>query len=104
MSESVKKAKQRYREKCKRLVLEFYPTEAALTEHIEKQPKKQTYIKDLIRQDMTKRWRDDLLAGLRALGVSGHMTCHSISDWRVSVYIDDEYFGIWDTVRKTFVD
>ena len=104
MSESAKKAKQRYREKCKRLVLEFYPTEAALIEHVEKQPKKQTYIKDLIRQDMTKRWCDDLPAGLMALGVSGHMTCHSIADWRISVYIDDEYFGIWDTVRKTFVD
>lgn len=88
----------------KRIFLDFYPSEAALIEQVEKQPKKQTYIKDLIRKDMTARWQDDLLAALRALGVSGHMTCHSIADWRISVYIDDEPFGVWDAVRKTFVD
>ena len=35
-------------------VTEFYPTEKDLIEHIENQPKKQTYIKDLIRADMRK--------------------------------------------------
>ena len=88
----------------KRIILDFYPSESALIAQVEKQPRKQTYIKDLIRKDMTVRWQDDLLAALRALGVSGHMTCHSIADWRVSVYIDDKPFGIWDAVRKTFVD
>ena len=36
----------------KRVYLDFYPSEAALIEQVEKQPKKQTYIKDLIRKDM----------------------------------------------------
>lgn len=36
----------------KRIFLDFYPSEAALVAQVEKQPKKQTYIKDLIRKDM----------------------------------------------------
>jgi hypothetical protein len=52
MTEAQKRAKQKYREKVVRIVVEFYPTEAALVDQIEKQPQKQTYIKDLIRQDM----------------------------------------------------
>ena len=36
----------------KRVYLDFYPSEAALIEQVEKQPKKQTYIKNLIRKDM----------------------------------------------------
>lgn len=52
MKEYEKKAKRKYLEKVKRILLEFYPTEADLIEHIEKQPKKQTYIKNLIRKDM----------------------------------------------------
>ncbi len=55
MNDSVKNAKRRYRAKCKRLVIEFYPTEAALLEQVEKQAQKQTYIKDLIRKDMEQR-------------------------------------------------
>lgn len=47
-----RKARANYRKKVKRFQIEFYPTEAELYEHINKQPKKQTYIKDLIRKDM----------------------------------------------------
>jgi vacuolar-type H+-ATPase subunit E/Vma4 len=49
-----RKARANYLKKVKRILLEFYPTEADLIEHLEKQPKKQTYIKDLIREDMKK--------------------------------------------------
>lgn len=51
-SEAQKRAVKKYKEKVKRITLEFSPAEADLYEHIQQQPKKQTYIKDLIRKDM----------------------------------------------------
>lgn len=49
------RAAQKYkREKVKRITVEFTPTEANLWEHLQGQPKKQTYIKDLIRADLEK--------------------------------------------------
>ena len=51
-SDAQKKAVKKYKEKVKRMTIEFYPTEMDLYEHIQKQPKKQTYIKDLIRKDI----------------------------------------------------
>jgi hypothetical protein len=48
------RAVQKYKQKVKRITLEFHPTEEALWEHIQSQKKKQTYIKDLIRADMNK--------------------------------------------------
>jgi hypothetical protein len=54
MTEAEKKAKKKYLAKGKRLTIDFYPSEAELIEHIEKQPQKQTYIKNLIREDMKK--------------------------------------------------
>lgn len=54
-SEAQKKAAKRYREKTKKMQLEFSLAELQLWEHIQKQPKKQTYIKELIRADMEKR-------------------------------------------------
>ena len=53
-SEAQRKAIKKYKEKVKRLTIEFAPSEMDLLEHINKQPKKQTYIKDLIRSDMEK--------------------------------------------------
>ena len=49
-----RKARANYRKKVKRINLEFYPTEKALIEHLEKQEHVTTYIKDLIREDMKK--------------------------------------------------
>lgn len=46
------RAVQKYKQKVKRITLEFHPSEAEMWEHIQSQPKKQTYIKDLIRKDM----------------------------------------------------
>lgn len=51
-TEAQKKAVKKYKEKVKRMTIEFYPSEVDLYEHIQQQPKKQTYIKDLIRKDM----------------------------------------------------
>ena len=53
-SDAQRNAKRKYLSKGKRITVDFYPTEADLIEHIEKQEKKQTYIKDLIRKDMEK--------------------------------------------------
>jgi hypothetical protein len=52
MSEALKKAKKKYKAKVKRFSIDFYPTETELYEHIQKQQKKQTYIKNLIRRDI----------------------------------------------------
>jgi len=53
-SEAQKKAMKKYREKINRICVDFSPAEQALWEHLQNQPKKQTYIKDLIRADMAK--------------------------------------------------
>lgn len=46
--------KQRYRKKLVRFTIDFYPTEKGLIDKINEQPKKQTYIKDLIRKDIER--------------------------------------------------
>lgn len=53
-TEAQRKAKNKYRDKGKRLTVDFYPSEADLIEQIEKQPNKQGYIKNLIREDMER--------------------------------------------------
>lgn len=54
-SEAQKRADKKYKsEKVKKVLLEFYPTETELIDHLNKQDKKQTYIKNLIREDMKK--------------------------------------------------
>lgn len=53
-SEAQLKASKKYKEKVKRITIEFHPTELEMWEHIQSQPKKQTYIKNLIRADMER--------------------------------------------------
>ena len=53
-SEAQKKALYKYKSNVKRLTVDFPPSDADLWEHLQKQPKKQTYIKALIRADMEK--------------------------------------------------
>lgn len=48
------RAVQKYKQKVKRITLEFHPTEEELWNHIQSQGKKQTYIKSLIRADMER--------------------------------------------------
>jgi len=54
ISEAQKRAMKEYRKKLNRMTLEFSPAESELWEHLQNQPNKRTYIKDLIRADMTK--------------------------------------------------
>lgn len=54
-TEAQLKASKKYKQKSvKRLTIDFYPTDADIYEHVCKQEKKQTYIKELIRNDMSK--------------------------------------------------
>lgn len=46
----------------------------------------------------------DIMQGLKALGIVGKVTIIVISYRRVKVYVDEEYIGIWDADRRTFVD
>lgn len=51
-TEAQQRAKKAYRDKGKRMTIDFYPQEMDLVEWIAQQEPKQTYIKDLIRKDM----------------------------------------------------
>ena len=51
-SEAQRKAVKKYKQKVKRITVDFYPADDELWQHIQSQEKKQTYIKDLIRKDM----------------------------------------------------
>ena len=53
-SEAQRKAVKKYKEKVKRITVDFSPAELELWNHIQQQDKKQTYIKNLIRADMEK--------------------------------------------------
>lgn len=46
----------------------------------------------------------DIMKALRAFGVNGIVTTKEITTGRIAVYVDNDYFGIWDKIRKTFVD
>lgn len=51
-SEAQRNAVKKYKQKVKRITIDFYPADEEVWEHIQSQDKKQTYIKDLIRKDM----------------------------------------------------
>lgn len=52
-TEAQKRAKAKYaRDKVKKMLLEFYPSDAELYEKVQSQENKQGYIKDLIRKDL----------------------------------------------------
>ena len=53
-TEAQRKAIAKYKQKVKKITIDFAPTESDLLEHINKQPKKQTYIKNLIRADIER--------------------------------------------------
>jgi hypothetical protein len=52
--ESQLKAVKKYKQKVKRITIDFYPSDEEAWNHIQSQQKKQTYIKDLIRKDMKR--------------------------------------------------
>ena len=47
---------------------------------------------------------DEIMKALKALDVTGIVSTKHITIDRIAVYVDGEYFGTWDTNRKTFVD
>ena len=47
---------------------------------------------------------NNIKAALRAFGVSGSTKAEYVTDDRVKVTVNGEYFGLWDSVRNTFVD
>lgn len=53
-SEAQKRAKDKYMKSVRRFTVDFPPAEHDLAEHLDKQPNKQAYIRDLIRADMNK--------------------------------------------------
>ena len=59
-SEAQKKAVKKYKEKMKRISIEFYPSEMDLYDHVQRQTKKQTYVKDLIRADIDRTTKNAL--------------------------------------------
>ena len=53
-TEAQKQAVKKYKQKVNRFTVDFHPTETELWEHLQSQPKKQTYIKSLIKSDLEK--------------------------------------------------
>ena len=53
-TDAQRKAVQKYKQKLKRITIDFSPAESEMWEHINAQPKKQTYIKSLIKADIEK--------------------------------------------------
>lgn len=55
LTEAQKRANNKYQKtKVTRVVVKFYPADAALLKKVKEQPQMQTYIKNLIRADMEK--------------------------------------------------
>lgn len=53
VSEAQKRANAKYaREKVRNQLVKFYPKDSDIWDHLQKQPNKMGYIKDLIRRDM----------------------------------------------------
>ena len=46
----------------------------------------------------------ELHNALIKLGIKGTIITKQITTDRIAVYLNGEYFGLWDTTRKTFVD
>lgn len=47
----------------------------------------------------------EIITALEKLGVKGEIELRPpIDPLRIVVTIDGEYFGVWDVLRKTFVD
>lgn len=41
---------------------------------------------------------------VEAFGERGEITFRGIDEHRYEVYVNNEYFGVWDSERETFVD
>lgn len=48
--------------------------------------------------------KEKITAAMKTLGVKGKVEIQNISINRYKVILNNEYFGIFDTIRNTFVD
>ena len=53
-TEAQRRAIQNYKKKLNRITIDFSPAEEELWQHIQSQEKKQTYLKNLLREDIKK--------------------------------------------------
>lgn len=63
-----------------------------------------TYLIECEMEERKEKRMKEIMKVLRELEVIGKVTTKWITTDRIAVYVDNEYFGIWDTIRKTFVD
>ena len=63
-----------------------------------------TYFIECEKEERKERRMKEIMKALRKLGHNGIVKTKWISKDRFAVYVDGEYFGIWDSNRKTFVD
>lgn len=47
---------------------------------------------------------NNIRTALRTLGVKGSATLEYLTADRVRVTVNGEYFGLWDSEKRTFVD
>ena len=52
LTESQKRAKEKYNKKLTKIAIEFYQQDADLLQKVNEQPNKQAYIKELIKRDI----------------------------------------------------
>lgn len=47
---------------------------------------------------------DALMDSLLELEVSGTVSTMQHDEWTLDVFIDEKWFGLWDTTKNTFVE
>lgn len=95
LTEAQKRAKEKYRQKRKSVLLEFFPPEMDLYEHIEKQSAKATYIKHLIKEDIMRQARKPLKRPVDHLLF--YKTADAIGQGMIIVYDTTKH-------KSTFID
>jgi len=55
-------------------------------------------------QDTAIERRRAIISALRALGVSGDVSVKRCSYFVSEIYVNGEFFGLWDLVKQTFVE
>ncbi|HKL79224.1 MAG TPA: hypothetical protein VJ888_02175 [Mobilitalea sp.] len=46
----------------------------------------------------------EIKKALRSLGIKGKVSTEKHDSFTVTVYVDGKKFGLWDVVKKTFVE
>jgi hypothetical protein len=46
----------------------------------------------------------EIKEALKKLGITGKIKIEKYDSFTVTVYVDGKKFGLWDTVKKTFVE